>query len=215
VRWGRTTIVGIVVGGGGAVASALVIACAETSAGPPPVPLDSGALVPDAPASADGETATLSSAQAAGDADADAEAGPSSVMCRTRDDCRGGRCSDGVCVCDEGTFVQPDGACGPTPPPGGCEDAGGVCRVGIAKCSANELPAPSSPDPEWCGGYVPRTCCFPEASCRGPEDLVCCGLDLNGSAEITAPICVNGWKTCLPRTTPKRLGSSDGGVCGT
>lgn len=107
-----------------------------------------------------------------------------------------GKCFFGVCMCNIGLYVQPNGKCGKTEP-GGCTTSGGKCRQTPATCQAGELPG-ALPTNMSCGDFVEAVCCFPGAGCKAPTkaganvDFKCC----MPNDAIEDPICVNGWKVC-------------------
>lgn len=126
-----------------------------------------------------------------------------------------GKCTFGICVCNQSSYVQPSGKCGPTPPPD-CTTQGGTCRQEPAICSAGELAGDQSTNMT-CGDLIAAVCCAPATSCKGgvrevagagwvSVDFVCCAPNDNDPA----PICVNGWKTCKSYQTPT---SKPGGGC--
>lgn len=125
-----------------------------------------------------------------------------------------GKCSFGICVCNNG-YLQPSGKCGGTPPPE-CTKQAGTCRQMPATCSAGELESESSTNMS-CGDFVEAVCCLPSGACKGggrevagagwvPVDFYCC----NASKVQSPAICVNGWKTCRPNETAT---SNPGGGC--
>jgi len=125
-----------------------------------------------------------------------------------------GKCTFGICVCNTGT-VQPSGKCAATPPPE-CSKQAGTCRQMPAVCNAGEL-ASDGPTNFSCGDLVEAVCCLPGTSCKGgareaagagwvPVDFYCC----SPSKAKSAPLCVNGWRTCNAGDTPT---SNAGGGC--
>lgn len=125
-----------------------------------------------------------------------------------------GKCTYGICVCNAGA-VQPSGKCATTPAPE-CVKQVGTCRQMPATCNAGELASDSSTNLT-CGDLVEAVCCLPAGSCKGgglevtgsgwvPVDFYCC----SASKVQSAPICVNGWRTCNPGHTPT---SNPGGGC--
>lgn len=118
-----------------------------------------------------------------------------------------GKCFFGVCMCNVGLYVQPNGKCGKTPP-GSCMASSGKCRQMPAECQAGEL-AGEVPTNESCGDLVEAVCCFPGTGCKSPTksgasvDFKCC-MPNDG---IEDPICVNGWKVC-PRGGEARTDTS-------
>jgi len=164
----------------------------------------------DAATSADGASSTSDGGAGAdggssdggdgGGADAGHGAG---VGCTQDSDCNGdlsvssdwGFCYQGVCMCHEGFWVQTNGKCNTTPPPG-CTQQGGTCRQATSACQPGELESSASTKMS-CGDLIEAVCCFGEAQCTGP-DFRCCGP--NGGTP--GPICENGWRTCPSDATP-------------
>lgn len=111
--------------------------------------------------------------------------------CAIDDDCKGGKCFQGMCMCELPNYVQPDGRCGKTAPPD-CQTASGTCRQNPAECSAGELEGDLDTN-QSCGDFVPAVCCFAAGSCKMTVDFVCCGANV----KPYEPSCVNGWRTCM------------------
>ncbi|MBS2018076.1 MAG: hypothetical protein JST00_34705 [Deltaproteobacteria bacterium] len=125
-----------------------------------------------------------------------------------------GTCTFGICVCNTGT-VQPSGKCAATPPPE-CLKQAGTCRQMPATCNAGELASYGETNLS-CGDFVEVVCCLPGSSCKGggrevagagwvPVDFYCC----SPSKVQSAPLCINGWRTCAPGHTPT---ANPGGGC--
>jgi hypothetical protein len=111
--------------------------------------------------------------------------------CDGDDDCRGGTCFAGVCMCEVPKYVQADGRCGDDAPEE-CIAGGGRCQQDPAECMPGELEGELQTN-QTCGDFVAAVCCFPAGSCKTTVDFVCCGA----STTPYEPRCVNGWRTCL------------------
>lgn len=153
------------------------------------------------PTSGDGGTDSGSPSDGSFDAPS-SDAGK--LVCANDVDCKGGKCFQGVCICDLFLRIQPDGTCGQTPEPACLDqvDAGARCNSPQPVCKevdAGEIPG--SPEANrTCGDFAPAVCCF--SGCRGPSFL-CCGA--NGP---TPQICVQGWRTCRPNERAALAASS-------
>jgi hypothetical protein len=148
---------------------------------------DAGAPVP-----IDGSTSTLDATVADASTTLPTDGGPvTSGPCTKSDDCNGGTCFEGMCMCQLPKYVQTDGRCGDAKPPD-CAAANGTCRQGPAECTDTELEGDIETD-QSCGDFAPAVCCFPAASCKLTKDFVCCGA----STTPYEPTCVNGWRTCM------------------
>lgn len=143
-----------------------------------------------APNPADGSTSTLDATVVTdGSAPVNDAALPNAV-CAKDDDCNGGTCFQGMCMCPASTYVQSDGRCGKTAPPD-CATSAATCRQNPAECMAGELEGDLSTN-QTCGDLVPAVCCFPASSCKSTVDFVCCGANV----KPYEPTCVNGWRQC-------------------
>ncbi len=118
-----------------------------------------------------------------------------------------GQCFGGICICKPGFGVQPDGRCGKTLPPD-CNAQSGKCFQQPATCPAGSLGS-SQETNMTCGDFIAAVCCFTESGCTGPSrevagagrvpiDMACCGTAGGASDRL----CVNGWQTCQPGSTP-------------
>jgi hypothetical protein len=112
-----------------------------------------------------------------------------------------GKCWNGICICDVGYFVQPNGKCGKDEP-GDCATQGGTCRTNPSACQTGELETHFYTSMK-CGDIQPFQCCVPAANCYAPVDIVCCGA----AAQYYEPTCVNGWRTCAGGGPEPRLRS--------
>ena len=138
------------------------------------------------PSPVDGSSTTLD-----GGSTAPADGGVvTNAPCVKDDDCGGGSCFEGMCMCQLPKYVQPNGRCGDTPPPE-CTASSGTCRQGPAECKAAELEGELGTN-QSCGDFAPAVCCFAAASCKTTVDFVCCGA----STTPYEPSCVNGWRQC-------------------
>ena len=171
---------------------------------------DDDAAAPASSTDAGGDTAVptpttpTQAEQDAAIADAGPDARDASGACATNEDCRSGTCFANECVCNEDSFVQPDGRCGPTPPPT-CAIQGGSCKRGPT-CTTGAIQGSREMDLS-CGDFVAQACCFDAGACQDSRAFVCCPDP--GDGEI-APICVNGWTTCKADQVAKTP-SADGG----
>ena len=166
-------------------ATAWIAGCGDDD-GASPATTDAGADTAVTPT----PTTPTQAEQDAAIADTGTDARDASGACATNDDCQSGTCFDNACVCNEDSFVQPDGRCGATPPPT-CTLQGGTCRRGPT-CGTGAIQGSRDMD-QSCGDIVAQVCCFDAGACRGTRAFVCCPDPSDG--EI-APICINGWTTC-------------------
>lgn len=111
--------------------------------------------------------------------------------CAINDDCKGGSCFQGMCMCQLPKYVQSDGRCGDEKPPE-CTASSGTCRQQPAECMTGELEGELGTN-QSCGDFVAAVCCFQATSCKMTADIVCCGA----STTPYEPNCVNGWRTCM------------------
>jgi hypothetical protein len=146
--------------------------------------------------------------------------GPFSPVCYNDQGCNAdasvssltGKCFGGICICQTGFTVQPNGKCGKTPAPD-CMKQSGKCYQQPAECPAGSLE--SAPESNFsCGDLIEAVCCLIKGTCVGPArevpgggwvpyEMVCCG-GVSGSSEQTRiPICVNGWQTCRAGQTAR------------
>jgi hypothetical protein len=137
--------------------------------------------------------------------DGDGDSSTTPTACKTSPDCHSGTCFEGICVCDAGSFIQPDGTCGPTPPLA-CMDQGGTCLSNVITCPSMQLVGSADANKS-CGDFIAAVCCFQPATCKGPSDLLCCVSD-----SPRQPICTNGWRTCP--TGAKAYSSMNTNACG-
>ena len=101
----------------------------------------------------------------------------------------------GVCSCNAGFHIQPDGKCGSAPSPR-CMDMGGQCVQDASNCPAGKVPGSDEANMS-CGDLVAAACCFEAAQCVGPT-FGCCGP----TDASHAPICESGHLTCPPGYSP-------------
>lgn len=109
-----------------------------------------------------------------------------------------GTCTLGICVCRPGAYLQPSGKCGFAAPPL-CLPQGGACRQNPDTCLAGELRSDQNTNMS-CGDLIAAVCCVKATACKAPIDFTCCS-----KTNLSGPICVSGWKTCLPDQTPTAL----------
>ena len=125
-----------------------------------------------------------------------------------------GSCFGGLCICNSGYTVQPNGKCGKLPAPECQTQPSGKCYQQPATCPAAMFESTNETNAS-CGDLIAAVCCFPEATCKGPSvevagggrtpiEMVCCAPNDASSP----PLCVNGWQTCAPGGTAvdKKLG---------
>lgn len=121
-----------------------------------------------------------------------------------------GKCTYGLCHCNEGYTVQPNGKCNTAPPPT-CAIQGGTCRGN--NCAAGELMSANVTNAT-CPDDIETFCCNAAAACTGGGqeaagagwvkiDFDCCSK----STGQRPPICVNGWQTCPAGTSAVPKGS--------
>jgi hypothetical protein len=144
-----------------------------------PTPVDGSTPTLDATVVTDASVPTPTDAQAP------------NAPCAKNEDCNGGTCFEGMCMCQLPKYVQTDGRCGDQPPPE-CIASNGTCRQGPAECTDEELEGELGTN-QSCGDFAPAVCCFMATSCKYTKDIVCCGA----STTPYEPSCVNGWRTCM------------------
>ncbi len=159
--------------------------------------------------SSSGGASSSSSSSGSTDAGTDAESqSDASASCTTDLDCNGdstvstlqGTCQLGLCMCNAGFVVQPSGACGSALAPS-CSQQAGTCKQDPATCPTGEFEGEQGTNMS-CGDLVAAVCCFDPAACRGI--VVACVAP--GGGGRSKPLCVNGWRTCPPGTTPTKFG---------
>lgn len=173
----------------------------------------SGAATSSSGASTSSSGGASSSSSSSGstveDAGTDAESqSDASASCTTDLDCNGdstvstlqGTCQLGLCMCNAGFVVQPSGACGSALAPS-CSQQAGTCKQDPAACPTGEFEGEQGTNMS-CGDLVAAVCCFDPAACRGIV-VACVAPDAGGRSK---PLCVNGWRTCPPGTTPTKFG---------
>jgi len=154
------------------------------------------------PAPNDGGNGTLDGTIIDGSTDGGTVIDAAARNCAKDGDCNGGTCFEGLCMCNGGKHVQPDGRCGDTPPKT-CSESGGTCRQNEAVCESSELEGDIGTDMS-CGDLIAAVCCFDKAKCKTTVDFVCCGA----STTPYEPNCVNGWRTCAGGGPLPKLRSS-------
>lgn len=150
-----------------------------------PNPIDGSSPTLDAMVVTDGSTPVTDAAAPNG-------------VCAKDGDCGGGKCFEGMCMCELPKYVQANGLCGDQKPED-CATSNGTCRQNPAECNSGELEGDLDTN-QSCGDLVPAVCCFPAASCKMTVDFVCCGANV----KPYEPTCVNGWRTCMGLMPKKR-----------
>lgn len=121
-----------------------------------------------------------------------------------------GECYAGLCICAAGSWVQPSGRCSAMAPacdaPASCFPASDARDPASAIFGCLDLSPPRVPTSERAAESCVASgqgaiCCVSAQECKGAEAIPDCYV--RGSDQGYAPLCTNGWFTCLPGDSPE------------